>query len=407
MFFYVTFQGLTVDGVKDPTYTVASKPGEEGLFFGADFTAEMRDALIAALNDFTGADMNLDLNSNVSQEDQDAWQGETPVTFDMEVTGDEAPYTVTLIYNGDRPSNADIVKMFNEKLVAAGKEPYEGATVYPDDATGTKIYAADGTTVVATIGDEASYFVLVNGEKVLDEEGNPLQFAKGETKALKIPYTGTAQFLVNKADWTKGYAVDGLNKLSVTTRADDLKNLTGNLELVDAYKLAANLDNSLSNVIYNDGTEHTENTLSSPLYIPTDGSVTFTGKIKTGANANPNNNTHVKLTIGNKIFGEVQAVAAEEAKYTVNMAGLTSGMVTDGVIGTVKEVGAFDYTVYFGDTQITVDKALTNLELDDNPSTAKIQAGNYLLKSAIPNGKWIAADANGLTAITVKRRTVR
>ena len=399
VFFYVTFQGLTVNGVKNPTYTVASKPGEEGLFFGANFTAEMRDALIAALNDFTGSDMNLDLDSNVSQEDQDAWQGESAgAKFDMEVTGDEAPYTVTLIYNGDRPSNADIVKMFNEKLVAAGKEPYEGATVYPDDATGNKIYAADGTTVVATIGDEASYFVLVNGEKALDEEGNPLQFAKGETGTLKIPYTGTAQFLVNKADWTKGYAVNGLNKLSVTTGTNDLKTLTGNLELVDAYKLAS-LGNSLTNVIYNDGEETTETTLSSPLYIPTDGSVTFTGKIKTGANSG--NNTHVKLTIGGKIFGEVQAVAAEEAKYTVNMAGLTSGMVTDGVIGTVTEVGAFDYTVYFGDTQITVDKALANLELIDNPSTAKIQAGNYLLKSAIPNGKWIAAD--GLTAVTVAR----
>ena len=204
---------------------------------------------------------------------------------------------------------------------------------------------------------------------------------------------------MNKADWTKGYAVAGLNKLSVTTNANDLKDLTGNLELVDAYKLVS-LDSSLTNVIYNDGEETTENTLSNPLYIPTDGSVTFTGKIKTGDNSS--NNTHVKLTIGDRIFGEVQAVAAEKAKYTVNMAGLTSGMVTDGTIGTVKEVGAFDYTVYFGETQITVDTALSStVNLPDNPANAKIQEGNYLLKSDIPNGKWIAV--GGLTAVTVAR----
>ena len=396
-FFYVTFQGLTVDGVEDPTYTVASKPGEEGLFFGADFTAEMRDALIAALNDFTGSDMNLELDSNVSQEDQDAWQGEPDVEIKVEITGTEPPYGITISWDGEEPTEEQKIAAINAQLEKDEKEERAVAII------GTTVFGASDKKIGA-LTSTANHFVYVNGVKATKADGTAYTFKDSDKTPAKI-FVGdvNALYLVDEADpKVAGCAVTGIGDNKYINF--DPTGLTADVKLVPGYKMpkgTVNTDSMEVTKVNYEGTDY--NNTSDDLYFPVNAEITLTGKTTTN---NADGKTQVWLTVGGtKVAGTEKAVAKTANTYTLT---LDSKVVSgSGDVKAVAEGGDSVNKIVIGSFSCNVVGSLTSPTIDILPSMLENlpTAGNYMVKAA--DAPDYTDDGDAIVTVAVTETQIR
>ena len=351
----VTAEGLTVVNNNDGTWTITVP---------ADFAG-------------TSATVNVTITD----------KAESDIT--VTITGASAPYTIKVSYTGGEPAEADLVAAINAQLVKDGK------TEVVDSISRGTAWDAEGNSV-GTINTVAGHNIYVNGAQLKDADGNPVTVSSETFGATPIPYTGTAAFLANKDDWTKGYAVTGAISKSASLSEADAKALTGDLYLVDAYKLpVASQGSTLTSVTYNDGEETTvAQGSAADLYIPQNGSIVATGKLTSGS-------THVKLTINSKDYGTAQAIAAEPAEFTVNMAELADDMFTSaGTIGVIAEAATSSYTVKVDGATLTYNttSALTDkIKIALGPKDPVITNGTYVLKAADMTSYMDASSAKTVT----------
>jgi len=304
----------TVTVVAEPEGSVADsatvtwgEPAEDGTVTGTVKLSANKDFKFTKDTTITGGTASLTANAGSVEVTVSATVNvtEKPGDFTVKVTGEAPGMEFALSYTGEKPTDsAALLGAINKALKEAGYTEV-AASIGPDGVT---VFDKD-VEQLGTIQSEGSFSLYVNGAKV-----NDVELKTSATADQTVKLTGSvAAYLIpegKKATTsTSSYVVtSGLTSSTITIPKATLNGLTGDLKLVNGYRLVAGSGVGLPKYTL-PGADGAKGDASENDVFPDGTQFVFEGTQTNG------NGTNLTFTLGE--YKDSKPAAAQVTKWTV------------------------------------------------------------------------------------------